>query len=208
MTQDEVLSILRSTGALLHGHFELRSKLHSPEYFQCANLLRYPREAGRICEELAAKIPADIVAKATTVVSPALGGILVGHEVARALDKKCIFAEKQDGALVMRRFTIEPGERCIVAEDVVTKGGRVQETIDLVQAAGGVVSTAVPERSDLATFRTTRCCRCRRSPTSRMPARCARRVPSPFTPARKPGFACPRKRLSRACAEAVLLSLE
>ena len=118
MTQDEVLSILRSTGALLHGHFELRSKLHSPEYFQCANLLRYPREAGRICEELAAKIPADIVAKATTVVSPALGGILVGHEVARALDKKCIFAEKQDGALVMRRFTIEPGERCIVAEDV------------------------------------------------------------------------------------------
>lgn len=139
MTQDEVLSILRSTGALLHGHFELRSKLHSPEYFQCANLLRYPREAGRICEELAAKIPADIVAKATTVVSPALGGILVGHEVARALDKKCIFAEKQDGALVMRRFTIEPGELCIVAEDVVTKGGRVQETIDLVQAADGVV---------------------------------------------------------------------
>ena len=177
MTQDEVLSILRSTGALLHGHFELRSKLHSPEYFQCANLLRYPREAGRICEELAAKIPADIVAKATTVVSPALGGILVGHEVARALDKKCIFAEKQDGALVMRRFTIEPGELCIVA-------------------------------AGLATFRTTRCCRCRRSPTSRMPARCARRVPSPFTPARKPGFACPRKRLSRARAEAVLLSLE
>lgn len=139
MTQDEVLEIFKKTEALLHGHFELRSKLHSPEYFQCAYLLRYPREAGRVCEELASRIPAEIVAEATTVVSPALGGILVGHEVARCLDKKCIFAEKQDGVLVMRRFQIQPGEKCIVAEDVVTKGGRVQETIDLVQQAGGVV---------------------------------------------------------------------
>lgn len=155
MTQEEVLTILKNTGALLHGHFELRSKLHSPEYFQCANLLRYPVEAGRICAELAAKIPAEIAAKATTVVSPALGGILVGHEVAKALGKMCIFAEKQDGVLVMRRFKIAPGELCIVAEDVVTKGGRVQETIDLIHAAGGkvlAVATIVDRSSGTVKF--------------------------------------------------------
>ena len=143
MTQDEVLRALRETGALLSGHFELRSGLHSPEFFQCANLLRYPRRAETLCAALAALIPADAAAEATTVVSPALGGILVGHEVARALDKKCIFAEKKDGALVMRRFSIEKGEPCIVAEDVVTRGGRVQETIDIVQALGGRVLAVV-----------------------------------------------------------------
>lgn len=143
MTEQEVLSVLSETGALLHGHFELRSKLHSPEFFQCANLLRYPRKAGELCAALAAKIPAGTAAAAATVVSPALGGILVGHEVARALDKKCIFAEKQDGALVMRRFAVEPGEPCIVAEDVVTRGGRVQETIDIVERLGGRVLAVV-----------------------------------------------------------------
>jgi len=77
------------------------------------------------------------------VISPALGGILVGHEVARALDVKCVFAEKQDGALVMRRFTLKPGERYVVAEDVITRGGRVQETIDIVKAAGAEVAAVV-----------------------------------------------------------------
>ncbi|MBQ7666924.1 MAG: orotate phosphoribosyltransferase [Kiritimatiellae bacterium] len=139
MTEETALSILRETGALLSGHFELRSGLHSGEFFQCANVLRFPRKAAALCEELCKRLPEDLASQAGTVVSPALGGILVGHEVARALDKKCIFAEKQDGALAMRRFKIEPGERCIVAEDVVTRGGRVQETIDIVRAAGGVV---------------------------------------------------------------------
>ncbi len=143
MTQDEVLLALRETGALLSGHFELRSGLHSPEFFQCANLLRYPRRAEKLCAALAAMIPAAAAERATTVVSPALGGILVGHEVARALDKKCIFAEKKDGALVMRRFSIEKDEPCIVAEDVVTRGGRVQETIDIVQSLGGRVLAVV-----------------------------------------------------------------
>ena len=143
MTESEVLDVLRETGALLRGHFELRSGLHSPEFFQCANLLRFPRKAERLCAALAALVPAGAAAEAATVVSPALGGILVGHEVARALDKKCIFAEKQDGALVLRRFAVAPGEPCIVAEDVVTRGGRVQETIDLVEKAGGRVVAVV-----------------------------------------------------------------
>ena len=139
MTPEETLSVFRETGALLRGHFELRSGLHSPEYFQCANVLRFPRKAEALCRALCEAFPADLAAAATTVVSPALGGILVGHEVARALDKKSVFAEKSDGALVMRRFALEPGEPCLVAEDVVTKGGRVQETIDLVRAAGARV---------------------------------------------------------------------
>ncbi len=139
LTQKQVLQTLSDTGALLEGHFELRSGLHSGNYFQCANLLRYPRQAQRLCEALAAMIPEELAAKVRTVVSPALGGILVGHEVARALDKLSIFAEKQDGALVMRRFAVQPGEPVLVAEDVVTRGGRVQETIDLVRAAGGEV---------------------------------------------------------------------
>jgi len=149
MTQDEVLEAFKSTGALLEGHFELRSKLHSNRYFQCANVLRYPRIAARLCEALVEKM-GDVARGVDGVISPAVGGILVGHEVARALDTKCVFAEKVPGegvdasnkpntVLAMRRFTLKPGERYVVAEDVVTKGGRVQETIDLVKAAGAEV---------------------------------------------------------------------
>ncbi len=154
MTEEDVYAVLKETGALLRGHFQLRSGLHSPEFFQCANLLRYPRKAEALCSALAAKIPADLAAAAETVVSPALGGILVGHEVARELGVKCIFAEKVQGEgvdatgkpvtkLAMRRFSMKPGERYVVAEDVVTKGGRVQETIDLVKAAGAEVAAVV-----------------------------------------------------------------
>ena len=140
MTESEILKFLEHTGALLNGHFELRSGLHSNRFFQCANLLRYPRIAGKLCEELVARLTAaQDVAKVTGVISPALGGILVGHEVARAMDKPCIFAEKQDNKLVMRRFNIKPGERYVVAEDVITRGGRVQETVDLVREAGAEV---------------------------------------------------------------------
>lgn len=141
MRETEILKILEDTGALLNGHFELRSGLHSNRFFQCANLLRYPRIAGRLCEELVNKLQnAQDTTTVTGVISPALGGIIVGHEVARSMDKPCIFAEKQDGNLVMRRFSMKPGERYVVAEDVITRGGRVQETVDLVRAAGAEVA--------------------------------------------------------------------
>ena len=156
MTEQEILKIFSDTGALLEGHFELRSKLHSDRYFQCANVLRYPRIAARLCDELVAKMNAACdVGRIDGVISPAVGGILVGHEVARALDTKCVFAEKVQAGdevdatgkpvtkLAMRRFSLKPGERYVVAEDVVTKGGRVQETIDLVQAAGAEVAAVV-----------------------------------------------------------------
>ena len=156
MTEQEILQTFADTGALLEGHFELRSKLHSDRYFQCANVLRYPRIAARLCDELVAKMNAACdVGRIDGVISPAVGGILVGHEVARALDTKCVFAEKVQAGdevdatgkpvtkLAMRRFSLKPGERYVVAEDVVTKGGRVQETIDLVQAAGAEVAVVV-----------------------------------------------------------------
>jgi orotate phosphoribosyltransferase len=142
MDQNDILGILRDSGALLDGHFELRSGLHSDRYFQCANVLRYPRLAARLCDELVARIRQDKknTLKVDGVISPAMGGILVGHEMARALDTKCIFAEKQEGKLVMRRFQIARGEKYLVAEDVITRGGRVQETIDIVKAAGAQVA--------------------------------------------------------------------
>lgn len=156
MTEQEILDIFSQTGALLQGHFELCSKLHSDRYFQCANVLRYPRIAARLCDELVAKLKTSSdIGAIDGVISPAVGGILVGHEVARALDTKCVFAEKVQAGdevdatgkpvtkLAMRRFSLKPGERYVVAEDVVTKGGRVQETIDLVKAAGAEVAAVV-----------------------------------------------------------------
>jgi len=156
MTEQEILKVFSDTGALLEGHFELRSKLHSDRYFQCANVLRYPRIAARLCDELVAKMKAACdIGQIDGVISPAVGGILVGHEVARALDTKCVFAEKVQAGdevdatgkpvtkLAMRRFSLKPGERYVVAEDVVTKGGRVQETIDLVKGAGAEVAAVV-----------------------------------------------------------------
>jgi len=137
MTNDEILEHFRATGALLNGHFVLRSGLHSREFFQCAILLQNPRIAEKVCAALAEKLK-GIACDA--VVSPALGGILVGHEVGRALDKRHIFVEKEDGKLVLRRFKIGAGERFIVVEDVVTRGGRVQETVDIVRAHHGAVA--------------------------------------------------------------------
>lgn len=156
MTEKEILEVFEQTGALLKGHFELRSKLHSDRYFQCANVLRFPRVAAKLCDALVEKMKESFdPGRIDGVISPAVGGILVGHEVARALDTKCIFAEKKDDALVMRRFTMKPGERYIVAEDVITRGGRVQETIDLVKAAGAeaVAAVVLVDRSEgKATF--------------------------------------------------------
>lgn len=141
MTQEEVLALFKETGALLEGHFELRSGLHSNQFFQCALLLQYPRLAGRLCEALTAKLQAQPTGlEVDTVIAPALGGISVGHEIGRALGARFIFVEKEDNVLCLRRFNIQPGERFLVAEDVVTRGGRVQETVDIVRAHGGIVA--------------------------------------------------------------------
>ena len=144
LNQNEILQILGETGALLSGHFELRSGLHSDRFFQCANLLRFPKHAAALCGELAARAKADAsVGRVDGVIAPALGGLFVGYEIARAWDVPSIFAEKQDNKLVLRRFTVKPGERYIVAEDVVTRGGRVQETIDILLANGAEVAAVL-----------------------------------------------------------------
>src|SRR5947209_8827508 len=131
---EDLLALLRKTGALLEGHFVLRSGLHSRQFFQGALLLQYTEVAAEVCGRLADKLR-DYECDA--VISPALGGIIVGQEVGRSLGKRHIFVEKEAGGLALRRgFTIRPNERFVVAEDVVTRGGRVQETIDIVRAHG------------------------------------------------------------------------
>jgi len=135
---EDLLALFRKTGALLDGHFVLRSGLHSRQYFQCAILLQHTDIAARVCGQLADKLR-DF--NCDTVISPALGGIIVGQEVGRSLGKRHIFVEKEDGKLVLRRgFQISPDEKFTVVEDVVTRGGRVQETIDIVRGHGGIVS--------------------------------------------------------------------
>jgi orotate phosphoribosyltransferase len=135
---EDLLALFRRTGALLDGHFVLRSGLHSRQFFQCALLLQYTDVAADVCGRLADKLRH---LDCDAVVSPALGGIVVGQEVGRALGKRHIFVEKDAGGLVLRRgFQITPNERFIVAEDVVTRGGRVQETVDIVRAHGGEVA--------------------------------------------------------------------
>jgi orotate phosphoribosyltransferase len=135
---EDLLALFRKTGALLDGHFILRSGLHSREYFQCALLLQHTLIAAKVCKQLAKKLARF---DCNSVISPALGGIIVGQEVGRALGKRHIFVEKDGAGLALRRgFKIDKGEKFIVAEDVVTRGGRVQEAIDIVRAHGGVVS--------------------------------------------------------------------
>ena len=138
MTQAEVLRVFRDSGALLEGHFVLRSGLHSRQFFQCALALQQMPVVEKLGAALAAKVrPLG----AGTVASPAMGGLVIGQEVARQLGARFIFAEKEDGKLVLRRgFKIAPGERILVVEDVVTKGGRVQETMEIVRAHGGEVA--------------------------------------------------------------------
>jgi orotate phosphoribosyltransferase len=137
MTQNEILQIFRDTGALLEGHFILRSGLRSRQFFQCAIALQYMPTVEKLGAELAQKLrPLGAV----TVVSPAMGGLVLGQEVARQLGLRFIFVEKEEGKLVLRRgFKIAPGEKILVVEDVVTKGGRVQETLDIVHGHGGEV---------------------------------------------------------------------
>jgi orotate phosphoribosyltransferase len=137
MTKEEVLQMFRDTGALLEGHFILRSGLHSRQYFQCALALQQMPVVEKVGGALADKVRH---LKPVTVIAPAMGGLVLGQEVARQLRCRFIFAEKEDGKLVLRRgFKIAPGERILVVEDVVTKGGRVQETIGIVRANQGEV---------------------------------------------------------------------
>ena len=131
------MQIFRDSGALLEGHFILRSGLHSRQYFQCALALQQMPVVERLGADLAGKVAS---LNAVTVVSPAMGGLVLGQEVARQLRARFIFVEKDQGKLVLRRgFKISAGERILVVEDVVTKGGRVQETLDIVRAHGGEV---------------------------------------------------------------------
>jgi orotate phosphoribosyltransferase len=142
MNQDEVLRIFRQSGALLEGHFRLTSGLHSDRYLQCALVLQHPLQAAALGAALAARLSA-LAEKPDFVIAPALGGILVAHEVAREVGVRALFAERQDGALQLRRgFKIEPGEKAYVVEDVVTTGGSTKETMEVVTKAGGMVLAA------------------------------------------------------------------
>jgi orotate phosphoribosyltransferase len=135
---EDLLALFRQTGALLDGHFILRSGLRSRQYFQCAILLQHTGIAERVCKMLADKLRAF---ECDAVISPALGGIIVGQEVGRSLGKPHIFVEKENGKLVLRRgFKIDQHHKFVVVEDVVTRGGRVQETIDIVRGDGGIVT--------------------------------------------------------------------
>ena len=133
----DILAAFKKTEALLEGHFVLRSGLHSRQFFQCARLLQHAELASEVCGELADQVRASAL-PFDAVVSPALGGIIVGQELARHLKTRHLFTEKQDGKIVMRRFQIKPGERFLVAEDVVTTGGAVRETIAEVRSKGGI----------------------------------------------------------------------
>jgi len=147
VTADAILDRFRRVGALLEGHFRLTSGLHSSGYLQCALVLQHPRE-GEACGAAIAERVRSLGAQA--VLSPALGGIVIGQEVARALGVRAIFAERQDGTLTLRRgFTLSPGEKVLVVEDVVTTGGSTRETIEAARGAGAqvVAAAAIIDRS-------------------------------------------------------------
>jgi orotate phosphoribosyltransferase len=137
MTERDVLDLYEKTGALMRGHFKLTSGLHSEIYLQSALVLQHPQYAEALGKALAAPF-AD--ARVSTVVAPAIGGIPVSHEVARALGARALFAEREGGTMTLRRgFTIAPGERCLVVEDVITTGGSTREVAACVEASGGTV---------------------------------------------------------------------
>jgi orotate phosphoribosyltransferase len=135
--EDEILQMFRQTGALLEGHFQLSSGLHSSRYLQCALVLQHPEHAERIGRALGAPFQNE---KIVAVVAPAIGGIIVAHEVARALGTRALFTEREGGQMTLRRgFALQAGEGVLVVEDVVTTGGSTRETIEAVTRAGGSV---------------------------------------------------------------------
>lgn len=144
MTDDDVLSEFRSCDALLEGHFKLSSGRHSAYYLQCARVLMNADRAGRLAMALAQRIPRDIRAELDVVVSPAMGGLIIGHEMGRALGKDAIFLERPTGTFELRRgFALAPGAKVLMVEDVVTTGLSSREAIDAVTREGGTVVAEV-----------------------------------------------------------------
>ena len=144
MTEEDVLSEFRASNALLEGHFLLSSGRHSGHYLQCARVLMDPMRASRLAASLAAKLPRELRGEIDTVVSPAMGGIIIGHEMGRALGKEAMFLERPEGTFEFRRgFGIEQGAKVILVEDVVTTGLSSREAMKAVEAAGGVVLALV-----------------------------------------------------------------
>lgn len=137
MTEKDVLDLFTAHKALLSGHFRLSSGLHSEKYLQCALVLQYPGAAEKLSKELAKKFSKERIG---VVIGPALGGVTLAYEVARAIGARGLFTERQDGKMVLRRgFSIENGEKILVVEDVVTTGGSTKEVIDVVKSLGGEV---------------------------------------------------------------------
>lgn len=143
MTDDDILQEFRDAEALLEGHFILSSGLRSPRYLQCARLLMEPARAERMATALAGKLPADVRESVDVVISPAMGGVIIGHEMGRALGKPALFVERPQGRFELRRgFRIEPGSKVLLVEDVVTTGLSSREAIAAVEKAGGKVIAA------------------------------------------------------------------
>ncbi|HYU96872.1 MAG TPA: orotate phosphoribosyltransferase [Sphingomicrobium sp.] len=150
MTDDEILAEFRAADALLEGHFILSSGLRSPRYLQCARVLMDPARAERLARALAARLPAEVRDVIDVVVSPAMGGVIIGHEMGRALGKPAMFLERPQGVFELRRgFRLDPGRRVLMVEDVVTTGLSSREAIEAVRAAGAVVvaEAALVDRS-------------------------------------------------------------
>lgn len=150
MTDEEILAEFRAADALLEGHFILSSGLRSPRYLQCARVLMDGARAGRLASALAAKLPADLRESIDVVVSPAMGGVIIGHEMGRALARPAMFLERPDGVFHFRRgFALEKGQRVLMVEDVVTTGLSSREAIKAVEEAGGIVvgEAALVDRS-------------------------------------------------------------
>jgi orotate phosphoribosyltransferase len=151
MTEEEILAEFRAADALLEGHFILSSGLHSPRYLQCARVLMDPARGARLAAALAARLPAELRAAIEIVVSPAMGGIIAGHEVARALGIEAIFVERPTGTFELRRgFRLRPGQKALLVEDVVTTGLSSREAIEAVKRAGGevIAAAALVDRSN------------------------------------------------------------
>jgi orotate phosphoribosyltransferase len=150
MTEDEILSEFRSVDALLEGHFLLSSGRHSAYYLQCARLLMNPERAGRIALAISQKMPRELRTEVQAVISPAMGGLIIGHEMGHALGVDAMFVERPEGVFGLRRgFTLTPGTKVLMVEDVVTTGLSSREAIAAIEAAGGVViaAAAVVDRS-------------------------------------------------------------
>jgi len=150
MTEDEILSEFRNVEALLEGHFLLSSGRHSAHYLQCARLLMNPERAGRIAMAIAQKIPREVRSEIQVVISPAMGGLIIGHEMGRALGVDAMFVERPDGIFGLRRgFTLAQGTKVLMMEDVVTTGLSSREAIKAIEEAGGIVvaAGAVVDRS-------------------------------------------------------------